>query len=386
MAPAERHTSTETFPALTGLRALAAFMVFFCHLPLFLHSDLAHVIQKSMRVGVNMFFVLSGFLIAYRYYDKAEVSPAFLKPYFIKRFARIYPLYFVILTAVVVARGKFDFMFLLRNYTLTHGALIVGLDFDNIAFSPAWSLTVEECFYLFAPFIFLLTKRYALWLPFILSCLIYLFVLFASYDPVKPLGNNLSFLSKSFWSNFFAFYAGIFMGLKIISRASRQSLAKPGRAVFTSIGVVLFLLFMAPVVYTELYKTPYHMFVRTITWEFSLPLCVAFLIYGLIIEQSILQRALSGKYMQLFGKSSYALYLLHIPVISSLGEYLQPVFGPQLYNLYVIFMFALCLTGSVVLYLYFEEPMNKLIRKRFIDKKDAAHNNKPQSTALPARP
>src|SRR6476619_1734500 len=81
--------------ALTGLRFIAAFMVFICH------SPKPDWLLKNSQVnfttlgysGVALFFILSGFVITLNYYDWFAGGNALskLKPYFIARFARIYP-------------------------------------------------------------------------------------------------------------------------------------------------------------------------------------------------------------------------------------------------------------------------------------------------------
>jgi peptidoglycan/LPS O-acetylase OafA/YrhL len=108
----------ERFPALTGIRAVAAFMVFFHHLPLLLHP-LMGGLQLSFFSAITWFFVLSGFLITYRYYGRIEFSASYAWNYFVNRFARIYPVYFLVLTVVVLILKNFEPVFLIQNYTLT---------------------------------------------------------------------------------------------------------------------------------------------------------------------------------------------------------------------------------------------------------------------------
>ena len=163
--PASDGPRNERFPALTGIRAVAAFLVFFHHLPLHLRPGFLMGLQNSFYSGVSFFFVLSGFLIAWRYYEEVRLSGSWLLQYFGNRFARIYPVYFLLLTIVVLLMKNADPIFLLQNYTLTHNLFFL-FPSHGIAIAPSWSLTVEECFYLLAPFIFILSRKYKLGLPF----------------------------------------------------------------------------------------------------------------------------------------------------------------------------------------------------------------------------
>lgn len=94
------NVSKPYYPALTGLRAVAAYLVFFCHntpdridwrwLPM--QSWLSRFMLE-WGVGVSIFFVLSGFLIATRYQQRIAPTRAWWGTYLRNRFARIYPLY-----------------------------------------------------------------------------------------------------------------------------------------------------------------------------------------------------------------------------------------------------------------------------------------------------
>ena len=91
---------------------MAAYLVFFFHFNPFVWADhpagslVAEVLGAFVaqgNVGVTIFFVLSGFLIAMRYVDRIEPSWAWAKQYLLNRFARIYPLYFLLSAVVFVA-------------------------------------------------------------------------------------------------------------------------------------------------------------------------------------------------------------------------------------------------------------------------------------------
>jgi peptidoglycan/LPS O-acetylase OafA/YrhL len=153
-------------PQLTGLRAIAAFMVFLHHSG---SAELPFLVQRllaPMYIGVNIFFVLSGFLIFYRYQDGFILNVAWLKPYLKKRFARIYPMYFLLTTATFIYfyYWNIDISDLMKIYILNITFLkgfLSQLVYSGIP--QGWSLTVEECFYLSAPFLFLLRKKIPLY-------------------------------------------------------------------------------------------------------------------------------------------------------------------------------------------------------------------------------
>lgn len=90
---------TAYFKPLTGLRCVAAYLVYLYHYniyPVFTGNLILRDFVHELHIGVSIFFVLSGFLIAYRYLGKIELSISFLFTYFRNRVARIYPVYFLL--------------------------------------------------------------------------------------------------------------------------------------------------------------------------------------------------------------------------------------------------------------------------------------------------
>ena len=142
-------------PALTALRAVAALLVFLYHFPPSGLGPLVDVVVSQGHVGVTVFFVLSGFLITVRYYPQFARGDRGLADYFVRRMARILPLYYVVLTlthflsagAVPVDAPRWP------EWTLTQA--LFGSSVEEITIPTSWSLTVEECFYASAPLIFL---------------------------------------------------------------------------------------------------------------------------------------------------------------------------------------------------------------------------------------
>ena len=154
-------------PALTGVRAIAAFLVFFHHanqaefpFPLFR-------VLNEFHIGVTVFFVLSGFLICLRYYDTCEITGAWFRKYLKNRIARIYPMYMVLTLGTFAYAWYTNDESIYNGFTWHWGVLLMNIFFfrgffDDLKFTgvaQGWSLTVEECFYFSAPFFFRQIKK-----------------------------------------------------------------------------------------------------------------------------------------------------------------------------------------------------------------------------------
>jgi peptidoglycan/LPS O-acetylase OafA/YrhL len=352
-------SGNEQFPALTGIRAVAAFMVFFNHLPIDIKPGFLVGLQLSFYWGVTLFFVLSGLLITYRYYDTIELTWKWFARYFINRFARIYPVYFLVVTIVIIALKNTDPVYLLQNYTLTHNLFFL-FPSHGLAIDPSWTLTVEECFYLLAPFIFLLCRKTNFWVPLLITIILFIVIL-VTYNP------GIGFEEKLFavtWASFFGhcieFFCGIFLGL-VLLRNKGQDKIIPG-VKFTTGGIIAIAILIIPLIYvTNIEDASFQHLVMMLVNNLLLPVPIALLYYGLVYEKSICRRILSGRIAQLLGRASYAFYLLHLPLINFIGT--RAHFGEQYYNLQVLFVFLLAIVLSVIVYLFFEAPVNRFIRR-----------------------
>jgi len=353
----------ETFPALTGIRAIAAFMIFFHHLRLDLGSGFLAGLQLSLYWGVTLFFVLSGFLITYRYYETSELSGTWLFNYFVNRFARIYPVYFLVLTAVVLLSANFDAIFLLQNYTLTQNLFFIFKS-HGTAIAPSWSLTVEECFYLLAPLIFLLCKKYNLYTPFLITFLLLGMVLYTYQGDGSFEQGAFRVFSGSFFGHCAEFFAGIYLALYLLKKRER-TVSHLKIMKWTAVGLTGIVILAIALEYVVNKEDTVKYPVIVVVNNFLLPVPIAAFYYGLITEKSWCRRILSSGVMRLLGRSSYAFYLLHLPIIDYFGTpFIRPYFGDGVYNLYVISIFLLTVLLSVSMFIFIENPMNILIRRK----------------------
>ena len=158
-------------PALDGLRGIAILLVLVFHFSQAAYdpraTGLRALLQKltgSGWAGVDLFFVLSGFLITSILYE-AKHSAGYFKNFYMRRVLRIFPLYYGVLVAAFVVIPLFHpyQTRVYRNIAAHQGYLWAYLqNFVRIewkGFTHFWSLAVEEQFYLVWPAVVFLLHR-----------------------------------------------------------------------------------------------------------------------------------------------------------------------------------------------------------------------------------
>jgi peptidoglycan/LPS O-acetylase OafA/YrhL len=352
-------------PALTTLRAVAAFMVFLHHknfIPTF-GNQFAEIFIFQGYTGVTLFFVLSGFLIHRNYVLKIpNFNLSFLKSYFLNRFARIYPMYFLVLMLTMMNAPKVDSFFWFLQLSLFKGFSDL---FKFSAVATSWSLTVEECFYFFFPILALLRNRKINYLLLLAAIYIIGYGLLKLGTHINFAGFFTSFTFVSLYTFFgraFEFILGMWAS-ELVLNNKFKTFAKP---IYTylglsSIAAILFLLsFISWLNRKD--NTEFQivsMFIPEGFWvhQFVLPLAFALLVVGLSIEKTHLQKIFSYSYLQLLGKSSYVFYLLQGGVFYLYFD----KFFPHSEN---ILLFITMLLVSILMFLLLEDPINRLIRRK----------------------
>lgn len=204
-----RHFQPSGIAPLTSLRALAAAMVFFLHYSEQYRADHTHellsVFLRGGYEGVSVFFVLSGFLLTLSIRKELAAHTFNIRRYTLRRAARIYPLYYALLAMTAVLAPQ---MIHWQNIVLVQGY------FPSVVFSgipPAWTLTVEETFYLLLPLVIWLCAKVGKSNGIVLSCLTLIglgFGLLALHVP-DFLGTPLFLWSHTIFGRFPIFAIGI---------------------------------------------------------------------------------------------------------------------------------------------------------------------------------
>ena len=282
------------------LRGIAVLLVILYHLGL--------AGFKSGFLGVDVFFVISGYLMAVLY-DKNN------KLYFFKRRAiRLLPAYFIailstlIVSIIIVTPNEFNQVFNQSIYagifTSNFGYWMQNSYFSKAEFNPLlhlWSLVVEIQYYLSIPFLFYLLKKNKLyfWLFFTASLLLCFVVV-----KVSP---KTSFFMFPFrvWEFLIGYGVAKYLTNNGSIKTSILSWQKLG-------SVFLLVIFAIPLFKVDGESLNFitghpGIYALIITVSTGVILCMG-------INKSI-ENSIAGNLLELLGKYSYSIYLVHFPII-----------------------------------------------------------------------
>ncbi len=162
-APGAAASSRSRLPALTGLRAFAA-----CNL-VFFHFSNPHwfgpfaPIVDNGYTAVSFFLLLSGFILAYNYSDRAKRGELSHVKFWIARLSRLYPIYLV---ALLISWGMLRDEWHVRTHAqFAQGVVLTPLllqgwipNLSTFWNTPAWTMSTEAFFYLLFPFVAVLPR------------------------------------------------------------------------------------------------------------------------------------------------------------------------------------------------------------------------------------
>ena len=155
-----RFQDRERQPGLDLLRALAIVVVVIYHAGI-MDFPMPGRVDRWGWIGVDLFFVLSGYLIGGQLLAPlARDQRIHLSRFFARRALRIMPAYFVILAIYIFLPSWREYPEMTPWWKFVLSVQNIGLH-GGTAFSHAWSLAVEDQFYLALPFILLFVNRWA---------------------------------------------------------------------------------------------------------------------------------------------------------------------------------------------------------------------------------
>lgn len=366
--------------SLTGIRFVFAMMVLACHGHVLLEqagldrgSALWHVV-KTGYLGVQFFFVLSGFILTYTYCgSQAHASRA---SFWNARVARIYPVYLLgfLLMLPIVAYSAWkssqaeSFVSAIAQLTLTQAW------FPRLALTwntPGWSLSVEAFFYLVFPF--LLPRLAPLRTGTLVAIGLGAFAASQSMALVGELSGTAGFsgiaatefdVDPGFWALVIGcnplvrlpeFVVGAVAGLIFLRHANRIQPYARWLTYGAAAAIALILLFVSPFIPVAILNTG------------GLALLAAALFVGLAAQdRTALGAILSTPTLVLLGEASYGMYILHYPIRLLMWSFLRH-FMPRAFE-HPLAVFAaytvIVIVVSLAVFQAFEKPMRAAIRDR----------------------
>lgn len=316
-------TSSSFRSDIQGLRALAVLSVV-----------IYHISPKHLMggfIGVDIFFVISGYLIIGQICQKLENNKFSLVDFYVKRFKRLFPAYI----AVATITSFFAFVYFLPSEFSAYASSLAYSSFylSNFYFysksgyfdselqgNPllhTWSLSVEEQFYAVMPFILILCftnlKKY--------KYIGLVSIGFASFFASLILSHtdiNFAFFSPftRFWQFIAGGFAAIYLTRVTLTYVTREAIN--AISLFTLIACILFM--------------GHDDFPGT---KVIIPTLAITLFLGLSKPGSVTYKLTSINIAKFFGNISYSLYLWHWPVIIFYPLILQEE-PTQLHKLYIL--------------------------------------------------
>ena len=361
--------------ALTGLRAFPALLVVFYHFYRW-HIPAVPVVPYVVNdgfVAVGVFFVLSGFILAYSYADVPLSDPSYRRRFFRARFARVYPVYFLSLVIAFLAQLPASATEAATWKGLRHIALTLpllnafsryGMFYLNWA---AWSLSAEAFFYLLFPWISVLLRARSNHVLALVGLLAWIFGLVAptAYTVLDPdhLGRPLTGHEEVLWCWYLKFHPvthmgsfiiGVVAGLLFLRRRAPRGDALGDASWRSGFAVAASALFVVALLCTDLVPFAY------LTTDVLAPVFAALVASVATMDgtRSLVSRGLQLPAVMLLGRASYSVYILQVPVFYVFLRFLPqmwdsaPLFWPYLAALVLI---------SIAAHTFVEEPARRAL-------------------------
>lgn len=344
--------SLRRITSLDGLRGVAIIFVILGHAKGTIDLSNAWINQSSIvwgnsGLGVRLFFVLSGYLITIIIDTEAKQSEnkkLNLKWFYVKRVLRIFPSFYIFISAVFLLN-------IWSSWNITSREFISAATFtwnysafwnENISnegrwfLGHLWSLSLEEQFYIFWPFVFMLLPSRLLRKTILVVILCLPFIRVASYF-LFPFQRGL--LGMMFHTAIDGILVGCLIALLAQKMQSNLWIEKLNKYVLALVAVPLFL---SPLL--ESWVSGYSISIGRTIDAVCLGLFIAWLHRN---PHSLFSKALSNHVLVYIGKLSYGLYLWQQLFLTELNTTISGIFP-----LNILF----CFLAAIISYYAVEMP------------------------------
>ena len=367
------NNKSKYLPSIDSLRALAVLAV------IIYHVDVNYL--PGGFLGVDLFFVLSGYLISSLIIKEfRKTGTVNLYNFYIRRARRLLPAVYFMITVGLVVMVLFNEVLLRKShldaifgyiYSSNWWYIFHKLDyFDSFGaqspFKHLWSLAIEEQFYMIFPLLFLLVNRkkkskdgtYKLNKNFLYVVLGLILVSLIAHILLFDI-NNISRIYFGTDTRAFSLLVGVVGAILYPMERLHAKVTPQQNMLYSVVSLVSIATLITVMIYTSEYNTLLY------RGGFLL---VAIL--GLIViissgkQHTLMSRLLSFKPVVFIGKISYSLYLWHFPVLV-LTTPISEIGNPNIF--FVILRIVLTFAVAIVSYVFVETPIRKLGFKNYIN-------------------
>lgn len=328
---------------LDYLRGLVAVCICLYHITIWktgneLGSDT--LFGKLGVYGVTIFYILSGYTLAFVYQEVDFLSRRQVKLFFMKRFLRIYPLlWFATLATLIITESNYSWLKIFLNVSGLFGLF----SWDQYIATGAWSIGNELFFYLFFPLLMWLRSnaRKVFYLSGLLFFMGLFYQAFFQLNPIKPLSAQWSMYTSPF-VQIMAFYIGI--AIQVIRLPQKQYV------IIASLLFFLVLFALLPVSGNQIHLV--------VGWKriVFVSLCSGFVLF--LAHLSVEINYFFHNALNWLGEISYSVYLLHpicFKIWISLFKFTNlPV--TYFWSTLLVFIFL----SSTIMYHFFEKSFVRL--------------------------
>lgn len=378
-------------PALDGIRGLAILLVLFHHL-MWSNDKTGNgilnffaALRGAAWTGVDLFFVLSGFLITGILFDSLG-SIGYFKKFYLRRFLRIFPLYYGVLFVLLALTHPLHLVWHGMQYVLFLYLQNTGLWIPFEHYVPApfinlnhfWSLAVEEQFYLIWPFLVFWIKDIRKLIATTIGLSLLSLVLRAV---LLEHGVSTWFVFCFTACRADALLIGGCLAL-LMRTGVREHMLRFALPVLLATSAIL----IGVGVHNHEFDWSKGLFLPTVGFTL-IALASASLIAETFRERSWSRRLFVNPAMRFFGKYSYGIYVLHYIADASLTHILRPVILSVTHSKALsvvggaVVVTAVTLVVAMLSYHFYESPFLKLKRYFEYSNKDLLTKNEIVSAA-----
>ena len=288
------------YHSLNGLRGLSIILVVAFHLG----YTLSNIFNGGL--GVNIFFVLSGFLITTICIKEINLTSTLsLNGFYYRRFLRIFPVAYLYLTVILIL--NFILILNIPWYQFAAGYLYI-LNFSYFRshgfvpyFGHYWSLSVEEQFYLIFPLLLKINRKlFVLSIMFIVLVLPLLCLLQYLYE---PLNQGVLYMFTHYFIKFQAIAVGCLFSVLTIHKAF-DNLYLSKTKVPGNIAAIFLIFYLG---YDSFYS------IKSVYINCLISVLTGYIIVSnLATSKDIIFRILNFKPLVFIGKLSYSIYIWHV--------------------------------------------------------------------------